>query len=312
MSSGWEVCPRPLKLLGIALALSASVVLIPVAAASAASETLHEEKSLYRNIVVKQNRFRRCLVFSSRHADRNQSCMDVRFPELIVFPYVKMVFAGLLVNPKPERFLIVGQGGGTIPAAFEKLYPSASIDVVEIDAAVDRMARQYFGYKEGPNTTITINDARVYVRRAALQGKRYDMIVLDAFTGDYIPEHLMTVEFLAETAALLTAKGVLVANTFSSSRLYDHESQTYVKAFGSFFNFRMQGTLNRVIIATQHGYPDREILQARADALQPKVLAMGVEISRYVKHLTLEADWDTTRRALTDQYSPANLLQDSR
>ena len=174
------------------------------------------------------------------------------------------------------------------------------------------MAREFFDYKEGPNTEVTIADARVFMRRASLRGKRYDLIVLDAFTGDYIPEHLMTVEFLAEAAALLTADGVLVANTFSSSRLYHHESQTYAEAFGTFFNFRMPGTLNRVIIATQHGYPDRDVLRARAEAMQPRVRPMGVEITRYVQHLSLEADWDTTRRHLTDQYSPANLLQESR
>ena len=187
------------------LMLLAAVASGLTAPANAQIEILHEEKSLYRNILVKQNRNHRCLVFSVRRADRNQSCMDVRYPELIVFPYVKMVFAGLLVHPNPERFLVVGLGAGTIPDAFEVLYPDATVDVVEIDPAVDRVAREYFDYKEGPDTTVAIADARVFIRRAGLRGKRYDVIVLDAFTGDYIPEHLMTVEFLNETAALLTA-----------------------------------------------------------------------------------------------------------
>ena len=294
------------------LMLLAAVASGLTAPANAQIEILHEEKSLYRNILVKQNRNHRCLVFSVRRADRNQSCMDVRYPELIVFPYVKMVFAGLLVHPNPERFLVVGLGAGTIPDAFEVLYPDATVDVVEIDPAVDRVAREYFDYKEGPNTTVAIADARVFIRRAGLRGKRYDVIVLDAFTGDYIPEHLMTVEFLNETAALLTADGVLVANTFSSSKLYHHESQTYAKAFGQFFNFRMPGTLNRVVIATQHGYPADPELDRRASKLRPRVESMGVDIERYVRYLSLEADWDTTHRHLTDQYSPANLLQDSR
>ncbi len=44
-------------------------------------------------------------------------------------------------------------------------------------------------------------DARVWVKRAATAPKRYDLIMLDAFNGDYIPEHLMTREYLAETRA---------------------------------------------------------------------------------------------------------------
>jgi spermidine synthase len=37
----------------------------------------------------------------------------------------------------------------------------------------------------------------------------------------------MTREFLEECRAILVSDGVLVANTFSSSRLYDSESVTY-------------------------------------------------------------------------------------
>ena len=48
--------------------------------------------------------------------------------------------------------------------------------------------------------------------------------MLDAFDHEYIPEHLLTQEFLKEVKSLLAPGGVLAANTFSSSRLYDHES----------------------------------------------------------------------------------------
>ena len=62
------------------------------------------------------------------------------------------------------------------------------------------------------------------MKRAAARGLSWDYIMLDAFTGDYIPEHLMTREFLEEVSAALTEDGVLVANTFASSALYDAET----------------------------------------------------------------------------------------
>ncbi len=98
---------------------------------------------------------------------------------------------------------------------------------------------------------VELVDARVFAKRAGLKGKTYDFIILDAFTGDYIPEHLMTAEFLSETQALLSDDGVLVANTFSTSKLYDHESVTYQQVFGDYLNFKMANTGNRVIIASQ-------------------------------------------------------------
>ena len=79
-----------------------------------ADRTIHKEKSLYRNIVVKEKRGQRCLLFSVKREQRNQTCMDLEDPRRIVFPYVRMTFAGLLVTPEPSRTLMIGLGGGTI------------------------------------------------------------------------------------------------------------------------------------------------------------------------------------------------------
>ena len=81
-------------------------------------------------------------------------------------------------------------------------------------------------------------------------GTKYDVVMLDAFDHEYIPEHLLTREFLTEVKSLLSPQGVLVANTFSSSRLYDHESTTYADVFGTFYNLKRD---NRVIIARPAG-----------------------------------------------------------
>ena len=78
---------------------------------------IHREKSLYRNIVVKEADGRRCLLFSVKRGDRNQTCMDLEDPQRLVFPYVRMAFGGLLLNPDPTRVLVIGLGGGTIPTA---------------------------------------------------------------------------------------------------------------------------------------------------------------------------------------------------
>ena len=53
----------------------------------------------------------------------------------------------------------------------------------------------------------------------------------------------MTVEFLEEVKRLLPDDGMVVANTFSTSRLYAAESNTYREVFGEIYNLRMSGTL---------------------------------------------------------------------
>lgn len=276
----------------------------------ASGETLHEERSLYRDITVTQEGNRRCLVFNVHRGDRNQTCMNTSDPERLVFEYAKMTFAGLLLKPEPRRILIAGLGGGSLPMSLAALYPEARIDVVEIDQAVVNVARDFFDFEESDGVRVFVNDARVFVKRAGLMEERYDFVILDAFTGDYIPEHLLTQEFLEEVRAVMTPDAVLVANTFSTSRFYDHESVTYQRVFDEFFNFKLPSSGNRIIIARERSLPARGELMSVARDLAPRVERFGVPLLEYPNRLSTRIDWDMSRRVLTDQYSPSNLLRD--
>jgi spermidine synthase len=190
-----------------------------------------------------------------------------------------------------------------------ELFPDAAIDVVEIDPAVVSVARQFFNFQPTPNMAVFTQDARVFTKRAGMRGATYDLIMLDAFNGDYIPEHLMTREFLQEVKALMSDTAVVVANTFSISQLYHHESATYQAVFGVFVNLKSPVSANRVIMATSHGRPVRAVLEQRAKALWPRLKKYGIRPGDYPKAMQADPDWDASARVLTDQYSPANLLR---
>jgi spermidine synthase len=270
---------------------------------------IHREKSLYRNIIVKQDGQRRCLIFTVKRSDRNQTCIDLADPKRLVFPYVRMTLGGLLLNANPQRVLVIGLGGGSIPVALSELYPEASIDTVEIDEAVVRVAKQFFNFAETPRLKVHVSDARVFIKRALLRKVKYDLVILDAFTGDYIPEHLMTREFLEESRNLLTPAGVLVANTFSTSVLYDHESETYHSVFGDFLNFKLPVSGNRVVIASPAGLPSDDQLKRQASNFVDRLAPYGIDPRKFPDNMSRTKDWDTNKRILTDQYSPANLLR---
>lgn len=270
---------------------------------------LHSERSLYRNILVTEESGRRCLLFGMRDSTSQQSCRMVRDAKWLVFPYTRMMLAGLLVNPSPQRILIVGLGGGSIPRALAELVPGSHTDVVEIDEAVVRVAENYFEFKANDRMQVHAVDARVFIKRALARKQRYDMILLDAFTGDYIPEHLMTTEFLKEVQQLMGTDGVLIANTFAISRLYDHESTTYRSVFGPFFNLRHSASQNRIIVAANKPLPQANVLMARAQSWRARLEPYHVEILEFAELLTLDTDWDTEARILTDEFSPANILR---
>ncbi|MDX1490175.1 MAG: fused MFS/spermidine synthase [Pseudohongiellaceae bacterium] len=296
--------PKPFKLLQslAALFLFVSVSLLVEA------ETIHEERSLYRNIFVNETGDRRCLMFDAPRGERNQTCINTRDEKEMLFHYTRMSMAGLLLNPDPKNILIVGLGGGTVPKALNELYPEAQIDVLEIDQAVVNVARDYFNFVESDKMRVDVVDGRVFIKRAGIQGKKYDFIMLDAFTGEYIPEHMLTQEFLEEVKAIMTPDAVLVANTFTTSNLYAHESETYKAVFGEFFNFKLPGTGNRVIIATLQELPASSALKRVSDSLADNLKPYGVDIQQFPMSLTTRSDWDTSKRVLTDQFSPANLL----
>jgi len=222
-----------------------------------------------------------------------------------------MSFAGLLLQPNPTSILVAGLGGGSIPTTLTDLFPEAQIDVVEVDQAVVNVAKEYFFFEENPNMKVAVADARVFIKRAGILGKKYDYIVLDAFGGDYIPEHLLTMEFLQEVKQIMADGGVLVANTFSTSRFYDHESVTYQRVFTEFFNFKLPTSGNRIIITQLQPLPPRGQLVTAAQNLAPRLEKYDVPLLEYPARLTTRVDWDMSRRVLTDQYAPANLLRDN-
>ena len=297
--------PATARSIALSLALAS-------AAQVAVGRVIHTEHSMYQNILVSESADRLCMKFSIRQNQRNQSCINRSEPQKMVFEYTRMMMSGLLLNPDPKRILVVGLGGGILPMALATLLPDSDIDIVEIDPAVVRMAERYFGFAAGPGLSVVVQDARVFGKRAALRGERYDLILLDAFTADYIPEHLMTAEYLAETRALLTDDGVVVANTFGISDLYDYESTTYESIFGPFLNLKTWNSSNRIIVATKAALPSETELEARATQLKSALRPYGVPIHRYPGKMSRRRDWDTSARVLTDQYSPANLLRGAR
>lgn len=266
---------------------------------------LHSERSLYREVLVYETGGVRCICFTRFCRIGRQTCQDVKHPDRIVMNYPQMMLGALFVKPQPKSVLIVGLGGGTIPRALRDVVPGARIDVVEIDPAVVKVARRYFDLGDSSMLNVIEADGRVQVKRAIRQEQRYDIIMLDAFDHEYIPEHLLTQEFLQEVKALLAPGGVLAANTFSSSRLYDHESTTYASVFPEFFNLKRE---NRVIIAANGPLPTDAQLRANSEQFEDAFQSFGFSTGKLLGLFSRKQDWERNARVLTDQYSPANLL----
>jgi spermidine synthase len=288
---------------GCACALG--LLLLTSFAAAAGQRLVHSEKSLYREVFVYEDGNTRCLCFTRLCAIGRQTCIDLKQPNRLVFEYTRMMLGALFLKPEPHSILIIGLGGGTLPRTLEKLLPDAGIDVVEIDPAVVAVAQQYFGFRPDEHVHLTVQDGRAYVRQALRGSKRYELIMLDAYEHQYIPEHMLTREFLSEVRALLQPGGIVAANTFSSSQLYQNESVTYSSVFGEFYNLRSG---NRVILAANGALPSIDQATINSHRFAAAFEPYGFPASTVLLMFSTHPDWDLGARVLTDQYSPSNLL----
>jgi len=293
-------------------AFSLIICIAPIfLSAQVSAEIIHNERSLYRNIIVEDTGDLRCLRFNVKNSQSSQSCFLKSNPQSLVFNYTKLLFSALLVNNQPERILIIGLGGGTMSNTLQQIFPQSRIDNVEIDPSVIKVARQYFGFFENEKVKTYTQDGRIFIKRALLKKQKYDWIIFDAFNGDYIPEHLLTKEFLTETKRLLSENGVLTSNTFSSSKLYAHESATYQSVFGEFLNVRNKKNNNRIILVSSQQLPsDKDLLQ-RIEGLKYQLSPFNIDIAAIYSSMAssnTHQDWPKKTRLLTDQFAPANLL----
>ncbi len=119
-------------------------------------------------------------------------------------------------NRAPLRVGLVGLGVGTL-AAYGK--QGDYFRFYEIDDDVVRLARDYFSFLPQCAATVEVvaGDARLSLEREPSQ--QFDVLVLDAFSGDAIPVHLLTAEAFAVYLRHLRADGVIAAHI--SSRYVD-------------------------------------------------------------------------------------------
>lgn len=105
----------------------------------------------------------------------------------------------------PKKMLIWGLGAGVYARAMAEA--GTQVTVIEIDPMSEKVAREHFGLPS--SVKVIIGDARTETVRLT---EKYDVIVLDAFSGDTPPFHLLTQEAFQSLKECLAPNGLIVAN----------------------------------------------------------------------------------------------------
>ncbi|MFH0965059.1 MAG: fused MFS/spermidine synthase [Planctomycetota bacterium] len=272
---------------------------------------VYQKSTLYHRVFV----FREGDVVTLRFRRRGriiQSQVDLSDPRRHLLEYTTLVYCGLLYDPEPKRMLVVGMGGAVIPRHMRYDFPDLEIDIVEIDADIPKIAEEYFRFRADDKMKVHVSDGRIFVRKMLRQqaAPKYDLVILDAFTDDYIPFHLMTKEFLEEVRGALAPTGVVVANVIRTNQLYDAELATFLAAFGRCHVYRARRSTNAMLVSWGAEGPrlTAEEARRRAERLQ-QAHGFAFDLVKIAEDGDFDPRPGRGGRVLTDDRAPVDWLR---
>ena len=178
----------------------------------------------------------------------------LRYTESVVNPtdefdlpvyYTQSMTAGLAYAPALTSAAIIGLGGGRTAWYHHKSIPELEMTAVELDPAVAEIADEFFSVHDEDNFDVEILDGRMWLARN--EDRRFDIIMVDAYRGPFVPFHLLTTEFYELVSDRLNPGGVVVQNVEPSTMLFDSAVATIAAVFDNLVFIEGQG--NIVILA---------------------------------------------------------------
>lgn len=185
-----------------------------------------------------------------------EKVLDTRISNYSYGALQKTLYRGLKeiqFTDQIKQVLVLGMGGGSVIQTLrEKFYSTAAIDAVEIDPVVIQIARKEFHIDRFEPLNIIEADAYDFVFESS---KKYDLIVVDVFLGNRIPEKITEMDFFQAVLYLLNPGGSMLFNVMKVT--YSDEKLEQLLSYFEYhpFTFRVIRNIlrsNHLIIATRN------------------------------------------------------------
>lgn len=209
---------RPLRFaLGLAVLLAAGPLLLdPAATGSAPREELLSERSFFgvNRVALETNPVQAHVLIHGTTVHGGQRREPALRTEPLTYFHRDGPLGQVFAAFPAWRFRTIGVIGLGAGAAACYAQKGQDWTFFEIDPVVERIARdeRYFTYLAdcAPRARVVIGDARLSLREVA--DGSLDLLVLDAFTSDAIPVHLLTREAFMLYRRKLSPDGILMAH----------------------------------------------------------------------------------------------------
>jgi len=260
---------------------------------------LESVESQYNNIKIYKSGSYVTMRFSRANSEFSESTINTSNSMELPSSYNRSIMAALVYSPDCKKILMVGLGGGAITRYINAFMPNVDITNVELDRDVIRLAKKYFYIKEAQSFRIIESDGRIYLKQNT--DAKYDLIILDAFRGGYIPFHLLTKEYFSLIKEHLNINGCVVLNLHTNSELYDSTIVTLKDTFANIDSYT-----DGITIAYDGQKRSVDSLTGNAKTIQDKY-GFYYDMNKIIR-LTSDLTYNPDAKILTDDFAPVNFL----
>jgi spermidine synthase len=219
----------------------------------------------YNDVFITRRQNQLVMSFQVKGWDYTESATNLADPDDLPLRYAQVMSIAAIYPAAPRKVLMLGLGGGSISTYLGRFLPEAAITTVEIDPGVITAAKTYFGLRETERLRYRAGDGRVVLNRSS---ELYDLILLDAYRGGYVPFHLLTREFYTLVKQRLAPGGAAAFNVHDGSKLYASTIRTLGEVFPA-LDLYPTG-IGEVIAVASAAALDKQTLALRAAQLQER------------------------------------------
>jgi spermidine synthase len=197
-----------------------------------------------------------------------QSEMRCEAPDELVVPYTRTMMGFLLFKAQPEKIVMIGLGGGSLPKYCHAKLPGASIVVTEINSDVIALRDQFYVPSDDERLRVLCEDGAAFVRNVV---DSIDVLLVDGFDLNGQSGQLCTQAFYDDCYASLAPGGMIVINLAAEDPNRERSVARVRRRFHNAVVVDSEDYTNRVVFASKGSRFDLpfEQLCARLAGLEP-------------------------------------------
>ena len=289
-------------------AIAGALVGVAAAPAQDSRNLLESKESLYNNIYVYEQPPYVSMTFGHNRRIYTESVYNTRDDRDLPVEYTRFMTASLMYAKDVHSVLEIGFGGGRTSWYLHRFLPNVQVTSVELDPTVVALARKYFGIKEEPNFQVVNRDGRLFLQESK---EHYDLILIDAYRGPFVPFHLLTKEFYQIVKEHLADGGMVAQNVEPSTMLFDSAVKTINAVFPQLDFYRADGNIVTVAYDGAERKPEDLAGVARDRDKAYGLRYSLLEMLSQRRHIQIAGGnvIDPNAKVLTDDFAPVETLK---